>query len=100
VASNAVQIVIARFVIFGEAARLIAPVFLVMGLVTGAILGLFTERFASTSKWYRIAKGDSSGSATGGTADCAIAADGAGDGTAHEGDSRACGAGSKGGSHV
>lgn len=58
VASNAVQIVIARVVIFGEAARLIAPVFLVMGLVTGAILGLFTERFAATSKWYRIAKGD------------------------------------------
>jgi heptaprenyl diphosphate synthase len=95
VASNAVQIVIARFVIFGEAARLIAPVFLVMGLVTGAILGLFTERFAATSKWYRIAKGDPDSSVAGGTAncgdgaDCAIAADGAGNG-----------AGSKGGSHV
>jgi heptaprenyl diphosphate synthase len=68
VASNAVQIVIARVLIFGEAARLIAPVFLLMGLITGAILGLFTERFATTSKWYRIAKGDPGSSARGGTA--------------------------------
>jgi heptaprenyl diphosphate synthase len=75
VASNAVQIVIARVLIFGEAARLIAPVFLLMGLITGAILGLFTERFSATSKWYRIAKGDprgcyatATGSVTGGTA--------------------------------
>ena len=70
VASNAVQIVIARVLIFGEAARLIAPVFLLMGLITGAILGLFTERFAATSKWYRQASGAglTGSSARGGTA--------------------------------
>jgi heptaprenyl diphosphate synthase len=52
VASNAVQIFIAKYVVFGEAARLIAPLFLVMGLVTGTVLGLFVERFAATSVWY------------------------------------------------
>ena len=121
VASNAVQIVIARVVIFGEAARLIAPVFLLMGLVTGAILGLFTERFAATSKWYRIAKGDSRGCCAtadttggggtancttadttggGGTANCATADMAEGGGAGLTGDSRACEAGSEGGSHV
>ena len=54
--SNAVQILIARFVIFGESARYITPVFLIMGLVTGAVLGLFAERFSATSKWYARAR--------------------------------------------
>jgi uncharacterized membrane protein len=52
VASNAVQVLIARVVVFGEAARLIAPPFLAMGLVTGALLGLFAEAFARKSAWY------------------------------------------------
>ena len=55
--SNAIQIFIARYVVFGQAAWLIAPVFLVMGLVTGLALGLFAERFASGSKWYACAAG-------------------------------------------
>jgi len=57
VASNAVQVLLAEAVVFGQAARLIAPVFLGMGLVTGALLGLFAERFAETSKWYARASG-------------------------------------------
>ena len=59
VASNAVQVVLARVVVFGDAARLIAPVFLGMGLVTGALLGLFAERFTATSAWYARASGRS-----------------------------------------
>ena len=56
VSSNAVQVVLARAVVFGEAARLIAPAFLAMGLVTGTLLGLFAERFAGTSAWYARAR--------------------------------------------
>jgi heptaprenyl diphosphate synthase len=56
-ASNAIQIIIARYVIFGQAAWLIAPAFLVMGLVTGTALGLFAEHFARHSTWYSCAAG-------------------------------------------
>ena len=55
--SNAIQIFIARYIVFGQAAWLIAPVFLVMGLATGLALGLFAERFARGSKWYASAAG-------------------------------------------
>jgi heptaprenyl diphosphate synthase len=57
VASNAVQILLARAVVFGDAARLIAPPFLAMGLVTGAALGFFAEAFAGKSQWYARASG-------------------------------------------
>jgi len=57
ISSNAVQIVIARYVAFGEAAWLIAPVFIVMGLVTGLALGIFAEHFAKVSRWYALASG-------------------------------------------
>jgi heptaprenyl diphosphate synthase len=56
VASNAVQIAIAGVVVFGDAARLIAPPFLATGLVTGLLLGLFAEAFAAKSLWYHRAK--------------------------------------------
>jgi hypothetical protein len=36
--------------------RLIAPPFLATGLVTGALLGIFAELFASKSKWYERAR--------------------------------------------
>ena len=61
VSSNAVQVVLASFVVFGQSARLIAPVFLAMGLVTGLVLGVFTERFAVSSRWYLRAKEDARG---------------------------------------
>lgn len=57
VASNGVQILLARVVVFGEAARLIAPPFLAMGLVTGTALGFFAEAFARKSRWYAAASG-------------------------------------------
>lgn len=61
VASNAVQIALARALVFGDAARLVAPVFLGMGLATGLLLGLFAERFAAASRWYAVATGKSDG---------------------------------------
>lgn len=57
ISSNAIQIVIARYVAFGEAAWLIAPVFVAMGLVTGLALGIFAEHFAKVSRWYALASG-------------------------------------------
>jgi len=55
-ASNAVQIVIAGVVVFGDAARLVAPPFLAAGLVTGTLLGAFAEAFARRSTWYAKAR--------------------------------------------
>jgi heptaprenyl diphosphate synthase len=55
--SNATQILIARYLVFKETAWLIAPLFLGMGLATGAALGLFSERFVRISRWYALAAG-------------------------------------------
>ncbi len=55
--SNAAQILLASVLVFGEAARLIAPPFLAMGLLTGAVLGVFAERFSRTSIWFARASG-------------------------------------------
>ena len=52
-ASNAVQLFLARLIIIGEGALLIAPPFLGVGLVTSVVLGLFAVRFTSVSRWYR-----------------------------------------------
>ena len=49
--SNSAQIVLARVLIFGEGAWLIAPPFLALGTATAALLGLFAERFRKRSRW-------------------------------------------------
>lgn len=49
--SNMTQIVLARFLIFGEGAWLIAPPFLALGTVTATALGIFAERFVARSRW-------------------------------------------------
>lgn len=51
-ASNAAQLTLARYWIFGESAWLIMPPFLAVGAVTGAILGVFANSFAAKSEWY------------------------------------------------
>ena len=56
VASNLVQILLARVFIFGEGAWLIGPPFVAMGLMTGLLLGLFCEKFATASQWFAQAK--------------------------------------------
>ena len=50
-ASNAVQLLLARRFIFGEAAAYFAPPFLASGIITGAALGIFAERFAAQSEY-------------------------------------------------
>jgi heptaprenyl diphosphate synthase len=49
--SNLTQILLARLLIFGEGAWLIAPPFLALGTVTATALGLFAERFVARSRW-------------------------------------------------
>jgi heptaprenyl diphosphate synthase len=50
--SNGAQLVLARVFVFGPSVRYIVPPFLAMGLITGAGLGLFCERFIGKSQWY------------------------------------------------
>jgi uncharacterized membrane protein len=51
-ASNAAQLLLARWYLFGESAAYIAPPFFLVGCVTGAALGLFANRYAAKSQWY------------------------------------------------
>ncbi|MDR2467786.1 MAG: Gx transporter family protein [Spirochaetaceae bacterium] len=51
--STFAQILIARALILGESALLIAPPLLAMGTLTGLLLGLFCERFTKSSRWYQ-----------------------------------------------
>jgi heptaprenyl diphosphate synthase len=55
--SNMAQILLARVLIFGEGAWLIAPPFLAIGTVTATLLGLFADRFAARSKWLASVRG-------------------------------------------
>jgi len=54
--SNAAQLFLARVFIFGESARLVAPPFLLAGVVTGTALGIFANKFARESRWYAAAR--------------------------------------------
>jgi heptaprenyl diphosphate synthase len=54
--SNTMQLWLARLLIFGEGAWLIAPPFIALGTVTAAILGAFAERFAARSRWLASAR--------------------------------------------
>jgi heptaprenyl diphosphate synthase len=58
VLSNLVQLVLARFFIFGEGVRFLAPLFLASGLISGGVLGRFCEAFAARSRWYCRALGE------------------------------------------
>ena len=49
--SNTAQIVLARLLIFGEGAWLIAPPFLALGTITAILLGAFANTFAARSRW-------------------------------------------------
>jgi heptaprenyl diphosphate synthase len=47
-ASNLIQILLARYFLLGEGAWLIGPPFLALGTVTGILLGIIAQRIAST----------------------------------------------------
>ena len=52
-ASNGIQLLLARYLIFGPALRYLAPPFLASGFITGIALGLVCEYFCRHSRWYR-----------------------------------------------
>jgi heptaprenyl diphosphate synthase len=83
--SNAVQMLLACLFIFGSSAKLMIPPFLVMGIVTGAMLGLFCEAFAARSRWFKrqreaLGPGAASGTASAGRESVPLAGDSAGPG--------------------
>lgn len=49
--NNLAQLAAARFFLFGENTRFIAPILLISGFITGLLLGIFTEIFKQKSKW-------------------------------------------------
>lgn len=51
-ANTLIQILLAQYIVFGAAVRYIAPILLISGLVTGFLLGIFTERFMQKSLWF------------------------------------------------
>jgi heptaprenyl diphosphate synthase len=55
--STGVQLLLARYLVFGEAARYLIPPFLATALVTGFGLGLFCEHFRRRSRWYTLRTG-------------------------------------------
>lgn len=52
-ASNLVQIVLARYFLLGDGAWLIGPPFLILGTVTGILLGGFAQKMYETSGWLK-----------------------------------------------
>ena len=48
---NLAQVLLARLLIFGEGAWLIAPPFLALGAITAVVLAIFAERFSERSRW-------------------------------------------------
>lgn len=60
-ASNLCQIALAMVFIFGSQARIMAPLFLITGMVSGLLLGGITELFMKKSEWYREIKVDFQG---------------------------------------
>ncbi|HOV64061.1 MAG TPA: Gx transporter family protein, partial [Spirochaetia bacterium] len=50
-ASNLAQILLARVILFGRGAWLIAPLMLIIGIVSSVLLGLFTWHFTARSEW-------------------------------------------------
>ena len=51
-ASNGIQLVLARYFVFGPALRYLAPPFLASGFITGIALGMICGVFCRRSRWY------------------------------------------------
>ncbi len=59
ISSNMAQVALAQVFVFGPSARLMAPAFLALGLVSGVALGTFTQVFVSRSEWLARIKEES-----------------------------------------
>ena len=54
--SNAAQLILARFILFGEGILFLAPPFLIAGIISGGLLGFFAETFSVQSEWLKQKK--------------------------------------------
>jgi len=52
-ASNLVQLILARYLVFGRSAWLIAPPFLLVGLISSGVLGYLAQVYRDRSTWLR-----------------------------------------------
>ena len=50
-AGNMVRLFLARFILFGDRVWILAPPFLILGLVSSILLGLFASVFVARSRW-------------------------------------------------
>jgi heptaprenyl diphosphate synthase len=55
-ASNVVQILLSITFIFGQAAWVIAPVLLGLGVFSSILVGLFARTFSAQSRWFALVK--------------------------------------------
>jgi heptaprenyl diphosphate synthase len=55
-ASNSVQLLLARLLIVGKGVRLMAPPLLAIGLLSAIGLGIFTQKFLQQSRWIAALK--------------------------------------------
>ncbi len=51
--STLAQLTVSRFILFGAGTYVIAPPFLLSGLVSAVILGVFAQMFIERSRWYQ-----------------------------------------------
>lgn len=58
VASNVIQVTLSVLFIFGPESWIIAPPFLILGTLAGALVGALAERFAGMSRWLLAMRGD------------------------------------------
>ena len=54
--SNAAQLILARFMLFGDGILYLAPPFLIAGIISGGLLGLFAMNFTARSEWLKRKK--------------------------------------------
>ena len=52
--NNIAQIILARYIIFGEGTKYIAPLLLITGLITGILMGIFALTFMQKSRWFTL----------------------------------------------
>jgi heptaprenyl diphosphate synthase len=57
-ANNGAQLVLGKWLLFGEGVRFVAPVLFATGTVTGVLLGVFAEQFAARSAWVAAMRGE------------------------------------------
>jgi len=59
--SNLMQLLLARLVMIGPGAMLIAPPFLAVGLISSLLLGIFAAAFLNRSRWFQRMRAEAGG---------------------------------------